>query len=56
MYIQRKAENLIQNAFLGFEIFSFEVDEYMYVQKTFFFRSLPVFITRRGRGEGIHAL
>jgi hypothetical protein len=36
MYIQRIAENLVQNAFLGFEIFSFEVDAYMYVQKTFF--------------------
>ncbi len=36
MYIQRIAENLVQNAFLGFEIFRFEVDAYMYVQKTFF--------------------
>jgi hypothetical protein len=36
MYIQRLAENLVQKAFLVFEIFCFEVDTYMYVQKTFF--------------------
>ncbi len=36
MYIQRLAENFVQKAFFFFEIFSFEVDAYMYVQKTFF--------------------
>jgi hypothetical protein len=35
MYIQRLAENLVQKAFFIFEIFSFEVDAYMCVQKTF---------------------
>jgi hypothetical protein len=36
MYIQRFAENLVQKGFFVFEIFSFEVDAYMYVQKRFF--------------------
>ncbi len=36
MYIERLAENLVQKAFSVFEIFSFEVDANMYVQKTFF--------------------
>jgi hypothetical protein len=36
MYIASLAENLVQKAFSIFEIFSFEVDAYMYVQKTFF--------------------
>jgi hypothetical protein len=36
MYIQRLAENLVQKSFLVFEIFSFEVDASMYVQKMFF--------------------
>jgi hypothetical protein len=31
MYIQRLAENFVQKAFLVFEIFSFEVDAYMYI-------------------------
>jgi hypothetical protein len=35
MYTQRFAENLVQKAFFAFEIFDFEVDAYMYVQKTF---------------------
>jgi hypothetical protein len=36
MYIQRLAENLVKKDFFIFEIFSFEVDAYMYVQKRFF--------------------
>jgi hypothetical protein len=36
MYIERLAENLVQKECLVFEIFSFEVDAYMYVQKTVF--------------------
>jgi hypothetical protein len=36
MYIQRLAEKFVPKAFFVFEIFSFEVDAYMYVQKTFF--------------------
>jgi hypothetical protein len=36
MYKQRLAENLVQKGFFVFEICSFEVDAYMYVQKTFF--------------------
>ncbi len=39
MYIQRLAENFVQKAFFIFEIFSFEFDLYMYVQKTFFAQS-----------------
>jgi hypothetical protein len=39
MYIQRLAENYVQETFFVFEIFSFEVDAYMYIQKTFFLRS-----------------
>ena len=35
MYIQRLAESLVQKSFFFFEIFSFEVDAYMCVQKTF---------------------
>jgi hypothetical protein len=31
MYIKRLAENLVQKAFLIFEILSFEADTYMYV-------------------------
>ncbi len=45
MYIQRLAEKLIQKAFLVFEIFSFEADAYMYVQKTFFLRSRQLNLT-----------
>ncbi len=37
MYIQRLAKYLVQKAFFVFEIFSFEVDAYMYIQKTVFF-------------------
>jgi hypothetical protein len=33
MYIERLAENLVQKAFSVFEIFSFEVAAYMYLQK-----------------------
>ncbi len=33
MYIKRLAENFVQKAFFVFEIFSFEVDAYMYVQE-----------------------
>jgi hypothetical protein len=36
MYIKRLAENFVQKAFFVFEIFSFEVNAYMYVQKPFF--------------------
>ncbi len=36
MYIKRLVENFVQKAFFVFEIFSFEVDAYMYVQKRFF--------------------
>ncbi len=36
MYKQRLAESLVQKAFFVFEILSFEVDTYMYIQKTFF--------------------
>jgi hypothetical protein len=36
MYIERLAENFAQKTFSVFEIFSFEVDAYMYLQKTFF--------------------
>jgi hypothetical protein len=36
MYIQRLAENLVQKGFFVSEICSFEIDAYMYVQKTFF--------------------
>jgi hypothetical protein len=32
--MKRLAENFVQKAFLVFEIFSFEVNVYMYVQKT----------------------
>ncbi len=31
MYIERLAENLVQEAFSVLEIFSFEVDAYMYM-------------------------
>jgi hypothetical protein len=34
MYIQRLAENFVKKAFFAFEIFSFEVDAYMYVVRT----------------------
>ncbi len=40
MYKERRAENLVQKAFFFFEIFSFEVDAYMYVQETFFFSAV----------------
>jgi hypothetical protein len=36
MYIRRLAENFVQKAFFVFGIFSFEVNAYMSVQKTFF--------------------
>jgi hypothetical protein len=36
MYIKRLVENLVHKAFFIFEIFSFEVDAYMYIQKTYF--------------------
>jgi hypothetical protein len=36
MYMQRLAKNLVQEVFFVFEIFSFEVDAYMNVQKMFF--------------------
>jgi hypothetical protein len=36
MYIQRLTENLVQKGFFVFEIFSFEVDAHMYLQKSFF--------------------
>ncbi len=36
MYIQRLGENLVQKAFFLFEIFSYKVRAYMYVQKPFF--------------------
>jgi hypothetical protein len=36
MNIQKLAENLVQKDFFVFEIFSFEVDAYMYVQKSIF--------------------
>jgi hypothetical protein len=36
MYIQRLAENLVQKASFVLEVLSFEVEAYMYVQKTFF--------------------
>ncbi len=39
MYIQRHSESKVQKSFLVFEIFSFEVDASMYLQKTFFLRS-----------------
>jgi hypothetical protein len=41
MYLQRLAENYVQKAFFVFEIFSIEVDAYMYgyIQKTLFLRS-----------------
>jgi hypothetical protein len=35
MYIQRLVKNLVQKTVFVFEIFSFEVDAYMYVQKTY---------------------
>jgi hypothetical protein len=41
MYIQRLAESLVQKSFFFFEIFSFEVDAYMNVQKTLFFAQSP---------------
>ncbi len=34
MLKQRLAENFVRKAFFVFEIFSFEVDAYMYIQKT----------------------
>jgi hypothetical protein len=45
MYIQRLAENLIQKAFFVFEVVSFEVDAYMYVQKNVFLRSRRLKLT-----------
>ena len=33
MFIQRLAVNYVQKAFFVFEIFSFEVDAYTYIQK-----------------------
>jgi hypothetical protein len=36
MYMERIGESLVQKAFYVFEIFSFEVDAYMYVKKRFF--------------------
>ncbi len=45
MYVQRLAENLFQKGFFIFEICSFEVDAYMYVQKTFFLQSRPPNLT-----------
>jgi hypothetical protein len=36
MYIERLAENFVLKAFSVFEIFSFEVDAHMYIQKNFF--------------------
>jgi hypothetical protein len=39
MYIQRLAENKVKKSLFFFEIFSFEVNAYMYVQKTLFLRS-----------------
>jgi hypothetical protein len=36
MYMQRLSKDLVQKAFFVFEIFSFEVDAYMKVQKTCF--------------------
>ncbi len=36
MHIERLADNYVKKAFSVFEIFSFEIDAYMYVQKTFF--------------------
>jgi hypothetical protein len=35
MYIKGLPENFVQQAFLVFKIFSFEVDAYMYVKKRF---------------------
>jgi hypothetical protein len=43
MYIRRLAENLVHKGFFVFQIFSFEVDAYMYIQKTFFLRSCQHF-------------
>jgi hypothetical protein len=34
MFIERLAENFVLKAYSVFEIFSFEVDAYMYLQKT----------------------
>jgi hypothetical protein len=38
MYIKILTESFVQKAFFVFEIFSFEVNAYMYVQKTIFLR------------------
>jgi hypothetical protein len=45
MYIKRLVENLVHKAFFVFEIFSFEVDAYMYIQKTFF-RAVALLLLR----------
>jgi hypothetical protein len=39
MYIQKLAEKFVQKAFSVYEIFRFEVDAYMYVQKLFYAQS-----------------
>ncbi len=36
MHMKRLAENFVQKAFIVYEIFSFDVNAYMYVQKCFF--------------------
>ncbi len=43
MYVQKIAENFVQKAYFVLEIFSFQVDAYMYVQKTFFSAVADVF-------------
>jgi hypothetical protein len=57
MYIQRLAENLVQKAFFVFEIFSFEVDAYVYAQKLFLLSrrlNLTPFFLLRSKEGGLY--